>query len=227
MTDPNLCAGTYDPTMGGPLVFTSPSGSSTTIVVPTAAVTQPTTLIYTPVSTTSVPPGYVFGGLAFTLVASQSGTILSDFSFLWPVAVSIHYTDSDVAGLDKNTLVLYCWDTATSTWKDVATSCSPTSTYWRYPAQYRVVVAICHSSGFGSLGVIGEIPTYDGSVYLPPILGNEQAAAVQKGKRLTLTRDQIWTGGGWIPVDGWGHCLADRWGSGRGPSSPAQGRCQR
>ena len=169
MTDPNLCASTYDPT----LVFTSPSGGSTTIVVPTGAVTQPTTLIYTPISTTSVPPGYVFGGLAFTLVASQSGTILSDFRFLWPLAVSIHYPDGDVAGLDENTLALHYWDTVTSTWKDVATSCSPTSTYWHYPAQNRVVVAICHLSGLGFFGIIGESPTYDRSVYLPLILGNE------------------------------------------------------
>ena len=128
----------------------------------------------------------MFGGLAFTLVASQSGTILADFSFLWPVAVNIHYTDSDVAGLGKNTLVPHYWDTVTSTRKDVATSCSPTSTYWRYPAQNRVVVAICHLSGFGFLGIIGKSATYDRSVYLPLILRNEQAAAVQKGKRLTL-----------------------------------------
>ena len=159
--------------MGGTLVFTSPSGSSTTIAVPTGAVTQPTTLIYTPVSTTSVPPGYVFGGLAFTLVAPQSGTIVPDFGFLWPVAVSIRYTDSDVAGLDKDTGVLYYWDTVTSTWKDVATSCSPTSTYGRYPAQNRVMVAIRHLSGFGILGIIGESPAYDGLVHPPLILHNE------------------------------------------------------
>ena len=162
-----------DPTMGGTLVFTSPSGSSTMIIVPTGAVTQPTTLIYTPVSTTSVPPGYVFGGLAFTLVASQSGTIVSDFSFLRPVAVTIHYTDSDVAGLDESTLVLYYWDTVTSTWKDVATTCSPASTYWRYPSHNKIVVGICHLSGFGFFGIIGDISTYDRSVYLPLILRNE------------------------------------------------------
>jgi hypothetical protein len=59
------------------------------------------------VSTTSVPPVYLFGGLAFTVVGSQDGTILTDFSFLRPVAVTIHYTDSDVAGLDESTLALF------------------------------------------------------------------------------------------------------------------------
>ena len=162
-----------DPTMGGTLVFTSPSGSSIMIIVPTGAVTQPTTLIYTPVSTTSVPPGYLFGGLAFTLVASQNGTILTDFSFLRPVAVTIHYTDSDVAGLDESTLALFYWDTVTSSWQDVATTCSPASTYWRYPGHNRVVVAICHLSLFGFFGIIGDSPTYDRSVYLPLILRNE------------------------------------------------------
>jgi PKD repeat protein len=162
-----------DPTMGGTLVYTSPSGSSIIIIVPTGAVTQPTTLIYTPVSTTSVPPGYLFGGLAFTLVASQGGTIVSDFSFLRPVAVTINYTDAEVVGIDESTLALFYWDTVTSSWQDVATTCSPPSSYWRYPSHNKVVVCICHLSQFGFFGIIGDSPAYDGSVYLPLILRNE------------------------------------------------------
>jgi len=156
--------------MGGTLVYTSPSGSSTTIIVPTGAVTQPTTLTSTPVSTTSVPPVYLFGGLAFTLVASQNGTILTDFSFLRPVAVTISYTDAEVVGIDQSTLALFYWDTVTSSWQDVATTCSPLSSYWRYPSHNKIVVSICHLSGFG---IIGDSPTYDRPVYLPLILRNE------------------------------------------------------
>ena len=158
-----------DPTMGGTLVFTSPSGSSTMIIVPTGAVTQPTTLIYTPVSTTSVPPGYLFGGLAFTVVASQSGTILTDFSFLRPVAVTISYTDAEVVGIDESTLALFYWDTVTSSWQDVATTCSPTSTYWRYPGHNRVVVAFCHLTQFGFFGTAGPD---NRPLYLPLIMRN-------------------------------------------------------
>ena len=156
-----------DPTYGGTIAFTSATGSNVRVVVPTGAVTQPVTLTFTPVATTSTPPGYVFVGQAFTLVASQGGVPLDGFAFLRPVLVELNYTDADVVGLNENTLVLNYWDSATASWRDAATSCTPTSSYWRYPGQNKVIVGICHLSEFSFFANTGS------QLYMPLILAED------------------------------------------------------
>jgi len=68
------------------------------------------------------------------------------------------------AGLDEKTLVLDYWDG--SRWVDAATTCTPTSTYERHPAQNRLAVAICHLTDFGLMGGVRY------TIYLPLVVRN-------------------------------------------------------
>ena len=66
--------------------------------------------------------------------------------FQEPVTVTLHYSDEAVAGLDEDLLVLYYY-TGTE-WIDVATTCTPHSTYIRDPDLNQLTVAICHLTQF-------------------------------------------------------------------------------
>jgi hypothetical protein len=141
------------------LIYTDAQGSTTTIEIPAGAVTETTTLAYTPVETTTVPSGFSFAGHAFTLDVYRSGTLLlPGFTFNIPVTVTIHYTDDDVAGLDETSLVLGHWNEVAGLWEDAA--CEP---YDRHPGENWLAVPICHLSRFA---LFGERYT----AYLPVVL---------------------------------------------------------
>jgi hypothetical protein len=71
---------------------------------------------------------------------AQSSTVFDQ-----PVTITIHYSDSDVVGIEDN-LILYYW--TGSAWADAATTCSPTSTYVRDIDNNVLQVEICHLSQF-------------------------------------------------------------------------------
>ena len=141
------------------LVYTDTQGSPTVIQVPAGAVTEPTTLVYTPVETTTTPSGFAFAGNAFELDVYQGGVLQSGFTFSVPVTITLHYTDADVAGLDEGTLMLEHWNESTSAWQDAA--CGP---YDRHPGENWLAVPICHLSRFALFG--------KHTVYLPLALRN-------------------------------------------------------
>ena len=136
-------------------------GLTTTVQIPTGAVTESTALTYTALAITgqSDPTGFSFAGHAFDLDAYQSGVIVSGFTFSVPVTVTLHYADADIAGLDEDSLVLEYWNG--SAWVDAA--CGD---YDRHPTENWLSVPICHLSQFALFGEREYL------IYLPLVLRN-------------------------------------------------------
>ncbi len=125
------------------LVYTDTQNKTTTVQLPAGAVTTTTTIIYTPVSTVTNPTGFSFAGHAFNLDAYQNNQPLAHFVFSTPVLVTVHYTDSDILGLDENALALQYWNPTAGAWQDAACGA-----YTRSPAENWFSVPICHLSDF-------------------------------------------------------------------------------
>jgi len=142
---------TVDETMGGSLVYTDTHGSSTVLQVPIGAVTDTTTLVYTSVATATAPANFAFAGRAFDLAAYRNGELLDTVSFSPAATITVHYTDTDVVGLDEEQLYLYTWNTNSSIWEDAA--CGD---YDRHPETNWLSVPICHLSQFALFGTQGE-----------------------------------------------------------------------
>ena len=134
------------------LIYTDTQSSSTVIQVPSNAVSETIMLIYTPVETTTAPSGFAFAGHVFDLDAYQSGSLLSNFAFSTSITITLHYTDTDVDGMDESTLVLMYWNDSTGEWEDAINSCEPPSSYDRHPDENWLSVGICHLSHFAMFG---------------------------------------------------------------------------
>jgi hypothetical protein len=155
---------TIDPGMSSTLVYIDPRGMTTTIEVPTGAVTEATVLVFAPRYTSSYPisPGLGFAHHIFDLEAYRNGSLLPGFSFLEPVAITIRYSDGDVTGIDEDTLRLYYW--TGSGWADAIDTCDPPSGYTRDPAGNVLGVSVCHLTEWGMIG-----SAYNYQIYLPLI----------------------------------------------------------
>jgi PKD repeat protein/uncharacterized protein YjiK len=135
---------------GGGVLMTMVGGFTSTVEVPSNAVTTTTTLEFTALATTTQgsPAGAEFAGLAFDLDAYQDGALVPGFAFSVPVTITLDYGEGDVAGLDENSLVLETWDG--SAWQDAA--CGP---YERNPGENWLSVPVCHLSRFALFGERG------------------------------------------------------------------------
>ncbi|NUM45902.1 MAG: SMP-30/gluconolactonase/LRE family protein [Anaerolineales bacterium] len=142
------------------LTFTDEPGVTTTLEIPSGAITQTTKLVYTPLNTPpgSPPAPFTFAGRTFSLEAYQNETLLSPFHFATPATLTLSYTDADVADLDENALFLEYWNG--SVWADAA--CGE---YDRHPAENWLSVPICHLSEFA----LFEVLAGDTFIYLPII----------------------------------------------------------
>jgi uncharacterized repeat protein (TIGR01451 family) len=135
------------PEDGGKLVYTDAQGLTTTVEAPTNAVTEPVTLVFTPLSAADPPPpgGLRFAGHAFNLDIYLEGVLQPEFAFTRPVTIAIHYSDDDVAGLIEEELALQYWNG--EAWEDAAYG-----EYERHPAENWIAVTICHLTPFALLG---------------------------------------------------------------------------
>jgi predicted GH43/DUF377 family glycosyl hydrolase len=140
-------------------IITDTSDLTTTIEIPTAAVTGTTTIVYTSLPTVTVTPSptFAFAGHAFNLEAYRNNVLILGFTFEEPVTITIEYSDEDVEGLVEDELTLQYWDG--STWGDAA--CGD---YDRDREANVISVPICHLSDFA---LFGEKETV---IYLPIIL---------------------------------------------------------
>jgi parallel beta-helix repeat protein len=140
-------------------------GLTTTVEVPSQAVTEAVTLKYTALAATGhgSPAGFVFAGHAFDLDAYQGETLLAGFVFSKPVTITIHYDEGNIGGVNEDTLVLEYWDEGTSGWVDAVATCIPASVYDRHPDEDWLAVPICHLSRFAMFGERRK-------VYLPLVL---------------------------------------------------------
>jgi predicted outer membrane repeat protein len=141
---------TLSPTLSSTLIYTDTQGNSTTIHVPVGAVTDATTLTYSPLSSVTPPSGLIFAGHAFVLDAYRSGLRLRDFAFQSPVTITIRYSNADANGTHESQLVLLYRNG--NDWQDVATMCTPPSTYSRDPIGNSISVRICHLSEYALFG---------------------------------------------------------------------------
>jgi len=141
-----------DPDTGGTLTYTDLV--TTTISIPPSAVTETITLLYTPIPTVTAPLGFSFAGRSFSLDAYIDGLLLPDYSFLIPISITLQYSDTDVTGLNENSMTLDYWDG--NAWLEAA--CGP---YDRHPEENWLSAPICHLSEFALFGKEGY------QVYLP------------------------------------------------------------
>jgi hypothetical protein len=103
---------TVTPEAGGELVYSDDDALQAEITVPAGAVSETTTLSYIPLGNPGEQPtGMFFAGQAFDLSAYQDGQLIEDFFFEAGsgITVTLHYTDSDLEGLDPAGLALYTW----------------------------------------------------------------------------------------------------------------------
>ncbi len=144
----NAVAVIITPGGGGTLVYTNAQGLTTTVEAPTNAVTDPVTLILTPLPAADppAPDGLLFAGHAFNLDVYLEGVLQPGFAFTSPVTIVIHYSDEDVAGQQENELKLEYWNGAT--WEDAACGAE----YERHPDENWLAVPICHLTPFALLG---------------------------------------------------------------------------
>jgi uncharacterized repeat protein (TIGR01451 family) len=151
---------------GNTLIYTDTQSLPTIVQIPSGAVTSTTTLLYSPLSTTTSNSQFTFAGHAFELDAYRDGVLLSNFTFSVPITITLHYTDTDVSGIDETLLKLDYWNSSTSRWEDAATTCIPLSTYDRHPDENWLAISICHLSRFALFG--GK----QYSIYLPLLVKN-------------------------------------------------------
>jgi hypothetical protein len=149
------------PDAGSTLLYTDSQQSATTIQIPGGAVPETVLVTYTPLETATSPSGLTFAGHAFDLDVYRNGTFLpASLELTIPATLTLHYTDSDIVGLDEASLVIEYWNQATSAWEDA--SCA---SYLRSSEGNWVAVPICHLSRFALFG-----KKY--TVYLPLVLKN-------------------------------------------------------
>lgn len=145
------------PTSGGTIDGTDAQGNGVSIDVPAGAVDQSTTFYLTPQAAIDQSHTTLsFAGHIFDLYAEQNGSVVSNFTFLTPVTLTITYADEDVAGIGENTLQLLYWNG--SAWSaDGITFVS------RDTANNSLTVTIDHLTEFAMFG-----ESYQ--VYLPAIV---------------------------------------------------------
>ena len=145
------------PTSGGVIDGTDAQGHGVSIEVPAGAVDQSTTFYLTPQADVSQSHAALsFAGQTFDLYAEQNSSVVTDFTFLTPVTLTITYADEDVAGIGEGTLQLLYWDG--STWSaDGITFVS------RDTVNNSLTVTITHLTEFAMFG-----ESY--RVYLPTIV---------------------------------------------------------
>ena len=152
---------TFEPGVGGTLIYTNTQGYTTTIEIPGASLSATTTFTYTESSSPAHPTtDFLFAGRAFDLVA--------DHELTGPITATLNYHDADLtaAGIsDPTTLKLYYW--AGAAWEDVAATCTPASTYGYDTDARTVTVALCHLTSFG---LMSPAPEEGSKLYLPLIL---------------------------------------------------------
>jgi multiple sugar transport system substrate-binding protein len=131
---------------GGTLVYTQTEGLLATVGFSAGAVPVTTTVSYVPLD--DLPTD----GLAFALVPN--------LTFSQPVTITLHYRDSDVAGMDEEALLLYLYDWTRGTWLDA----DPCGGYARDIENNILEAGVCHFSDYGLLD-------WPSKVYLPLIVG--------------------------------------------------------
>jgi hypothetical protein len=160
-----LIAASVHPDGESTLIFTDTRGIPVDITAPVGAVAQSALMVFYPEEAVAAPRGMSFAGHAFALEVYRNGDLLPGHTFLEPLLITAHYSDSDVVGLYEETLQLRYWDGGS--WVDAAGTCSPPSAYARNVEQNWFALPVCHLSRFATFA--DEI-MYD--AFLPVMMVN-------------------------------------------------------
>jgi len=151
---------TVDTVTGDTIVYTDTQQLTTTVEIPAGSVSATTTIVFTEVQTPTLsePAGFVFAGQTFDINAYYDGLINEGFTFSIPITITLHYSESELAGAEDELLLMY-WNEDTATWLDAACGA-----YNRNLAEDWLSVPICHLSNFA---LVVEEPI---KIFLPLVL---------------------------------------------------------
>lgn len=155
---PERISTVLEPDIAGMLVYTDTHGNPTTIVVPAGAVTETTTLVFTPIPSVTPPTSLLFAGHALDLEAYINGVLQPGFTFNLPISITITYADEEVNDLNEESLVLLVEEG--TQWGDAACGAPETNM-----TNNMLTTPVCHLSRFALFGNPGEM-----RVYLPMVL---------------------------------------------------------
>jgi uncharacterized repeat protein (TIGR01451 family) len=145
---------TIDPAGGSFVVYTDTRGLTTTLDVPTDAVSGMVDLQYTPVFSLAGPISPELGlGSAFDFDAYQSSVYVDGFTFSKAVTLTIPYEPNDLAGIEKNTLALYRW--VPPAWQLVGVRAGEGQTL--DTNQHLIIVRLTGLSHFATMGASNKI----------------------------------------------------------------------
>ena len=99
------------PEAGGMVSYTMQNGLSTTVDIPTDALSQPVQIDFSPLGALTHPPqGLADAGLAFRVTALVSGTNELVTTLLAPFTMTVRYSVGTLRGIAESTLALHYWD---------------------------------------------------------------------------------------------------------------------
>jgi len=155
------------PAGGTTLTTTDYAGNTGSVVVPTGAVTQTTTLSHYPLVASAYPAPEGMAMIEpFRLTAALQGVPQATFDFSVSVTLTVGYNDKGAASLYEDTLNLYRWEEGVG-WQPAQDSCPEGQQYFNLDlATNTATVHICTLSEFALLGAAKH------TVYLPLTLKN-------------------------------------------------------
>ncbi|HBY94789.1 MAG TPA: hypothetical protein DEP84_12665 [Chloroflexi bacterium] len=134
---------------GGVLTLTA--NTTITIDFPADVVTRPVTVTAGITTSHPISPGSEYLGPVFSIDAEdEEGNSVTGFSN--PFSIIIHYDESDLEGIDENTLTLSYWDTASEAWEGILTTVD---------AEANTMTAeLNHLTTFAAMGQVGRYRIY-------------------------------------------------------------------
>ncbi|MEM7028117.1 MAG: LamG-like jellyroll fold domain-containing protein [Chloroflexota bacterium] len=172
---------TFTITVQNPPILLDPNTSTTAtipitdgvtveITAPAGAVGQSVRLEYTILSAVNgAPDGFIFVGVAFDLTAFVNDQVQNSFTFDQPIMLTLSYTDIQIAGIDENSLSLYYFDEASSSWRTDGITIVE-----RDVDNNRLRVSISHLTTFGLFGRENEIGD-EINLYFPLVIRHSES----------------------------------------------------
>ena len=149
-----------DPASTTILASTPEPGQQISVRIPPGATGVPVIIRLLPVFPPSRPPappqfparpGFVLRStppVSWLAGTAQASAPDGTASFLVPVEITVTYRDTDLLGLDENSLILAVLDEASGQWLEAVATCPTGGSLARLPAENRIVVTTCTEGEF-------------------------------------------------------------------------------
>ena len=149
-----------DPSMDTVLTYTHPtSGTGTIVEIPAGAVSETLELVYAELETPAADPPtstWRYAGRAFSLNLYRNGELVTSTVNFGdhPLTVTLTYTDSNIAGLNLDTLQVYYWSVLHGAWEQ-----SGIIHVEHDHANRRLIITIAHLTDFALFAEANTPPT--------------------------------------------------------------------